>query len=483
VLDPLERLSRVVGSKLQKLGYSSPKPSVLAELLNTAYRATLVTEEGRFVRGSLTFADPRGPEPDPPLLRRADFPSFTPLGRRLPVSVEMVVKLARAIDSWCGSIVVYGTNRSTLFAWGVLDQMVHRNVRIHQEGAHGFEHPGVVTIVMDGIGAVSAYHGDLFLAGVRHDKLVTGEQDALHSRAVTGRILPQWSPLATRIVDAIGGSVTVPEVERRLLAEWATTIARICIGLRRAGTGGALLISPNPLPHLLDVSRPFSYGRLGHAGVLHVLDTLHMHVTRKALRDSFSNGQAPVRRVLANILAEADADDREAELTGAVRIVTSLAAVDGLVLLSPLLEVGGFGVKIRAESQVRRVYAGHDFERRGSAARLVDITSFGTRHSSMLRYCRVDRHAIGVVVSQDGQVRLIMSVGPSLTLWDNVQLLAHHKDLRHYARMRRMGRTSRRRMRAVRKPQLGYTKMPKTLLALMHLPNAGKPRKTSRPIA
>ncbi len=462
---PFEQFIRKVGSKLRELGYSSPNPSTLGALLTTAYLATLRTEEGRFIRASLTFADPDTPDPDPPILRRADYPVFTAFERSVPLTVEGVVKLSRAIDSWSGSIAVHGKTRSTLEAWGVLDQIVHRNVRLHREGEGGFQHPGVLTVAMDGVGALSAYHGDLFLAALRQDIVVLREEDALRSTAIANRILPFLKPIAMRIRAALGPSQISSSIEDQLFDEWSTTVARICIGLRRAGTGGALLISSRPRGDLLDVSHALPYSCLGHAVVLRVLDIEHLGVAGNALHSATRAASIRTSLVTAQRFADIDATDREDELTGAVRIATSLASVDGLVLLTPLLEVLGFGVKIRTELPIGRVYVGPDFVRRGAAATRVNPSRFGTRHSSMLQYCRADPRAIGVVVSQDGQVRLVVSLGRSLTLWENVQLLRYSNGLRRYAREEQRGRESRRRSRMRR--CFGYTEMPKTLDGLM----------------
>ncbi len=462
---PFEQFIRKVGSKLRELGYSSPTLSALGALLRTAYLATLRTEEGRFVRASLTFADPDTPVPDPPIICRADYPVFTAFERSVPLTVEGVVKLSRAIDSWSGSIAVHGKTKSTLVAWGVVDQIVHRNVHLYRERLGGFSHPGVLTVAMDGVGALSAYHGDLFLAALRQDIVVLREEDVLRSTAIANRILPFLKPIAARIRAAVNPSQVASSIEAELFNEWSTTVARICIGLRRAGTGGALLISPRPRRRLLDVSHVLPYSRLGHAVVLRVLDVQHLGVTMNALLSAAQARSIPTSLVYTQRFADADATDRQDELTGAVRIATSLASVDGLVLLTPLLEVLGFGVKIRTEQPIGPVYAGPDFVQRGAAATRVDLSRFGTRHTSMLQYCRADPGAIGVVVSQDGQVRLVLSLGRSLTLWENVQLLRYSSDLRRYARNEQRGRESRRRSRIRRR--FGYTEMPKSFHDLM----------------
>ena len=463
---PLEQFTKLVAKNLRVLGYSSPTAPILGLLINTAHLATLRTEEGKFVRGSLIFADPRHPESDPPLRRRADYPSFTPFGSPIRLTVEKLVKLSRAVDGWGGSIAVHGTPHSSIVAWGVLDQLVQYNVSLRGESEKGFYPPGILRLAMDGIGALSAYHGNLFLGGIRQDQVVTSEQVVLNSIGLAKRLHSILTPVAQKISMPSGGSISSSESEQELFEEWSKTIARICIGIRRAGTGGALLISPKPITNILDISHRISYCRLGHAAILHVLDSQYSRLCHEAFFDSPRNNDVvPRKLVLEQDFADGDEEDRESELSGAIRIVTSFASLDGLVLLTPLLEVVGFGVKVLSSPSASHVYVGHDYIRRGSKAKCMDLSRFGTRHISMLNYCHADRKAIGIVVSQDGQVRLTLSEGKSLILWENVQLLRYDSDIRAYAKMIRRRRTV-----AVKfKRRLGYTDMPKSFSRLMGL--------------
>lgn len=458
--DNLDRLTDAVRAKLRRLDLPSPRASVLRELLNITYFASLKTEEGRFVRGSVTFANPANPDINPPLTRRASYPGFTSFGEPLPLTVETLVKLSRAIDRWSASIAVYGTSTSHLVAWGVLDQLVGHNVSLHRESHTGFSSLGIITVGMDGVGELSVCHGDLFLGALRQDRLVKQENDALRSKALAKRIIPYLIPIAARIAKVDG----IPTDERALTDSlfdlWSTTVARLCIGLRRMGTGGSFLMSPNPNHALLELVHPFPYHRLCSAAVLHVLDTEYLSTMSERLYRSTSQTISRAL-VLHEELAEADAEDREHELTGAVKLVTSLAAVDGLVLLNPLLKVVGFGTKIKSGSQIGKIYDGPDFARKGTVAKTIDPSRFGTRHGSIFGYCRRDPRSLAIVVSQDGQVRLILTTNRCLTLWDDVKLLGHEYDVRHYARILQTMKNYRDRHR--NKSSLGYTSTPKTL--------------------
>lgn len=150
---------------------------------------------------------------------------------------------------------------------------------------------------------------------------------------------------------------------------------------------------------MLQVTHPFAYPRLRDAAILRVLDESYLSDVKHAQR-AFTDKASPVpaKLVFAASLAEADAEDREEETTGAVKLVASLAAIDGLVLMTAELSVAGFGVKIGSTPNVTTVYDGAGFAHRGTRARKIDLSQFGTRHGSMLGYCAQDRKALGIVV-------------------------------------------------------------------------------------
>ena len=457
--DHLGLLTKQVSSGLRKLGFSSPNTSVLRALLDTAFVASIKTEENRFVKGSLTYSNPENPELDPPICRRADYPSFAAFGHRSPFEATSLVKLFRAVDMWSGSIAVFGTKPSGLFIWGVVDQQVQKNIRLHQEAMKGFQAPGIVTINIEGVGDISVYHGDLFLGRLRQDRLILREVDVLNSEFIADKIIPALMPFASSIANVLNDDAI--HTLASLCDAWAATVARVCIGLRRLGTGGSLLISPKPNLEMLDVVHEFRYRRLGDSTILNVLDSEYLSKLQREENDS-------VEHSYEEGFAEADAEDRADELTGAVKIATNLAATDGLVLLDLTLGVSGFGVKIKANKKIGPVFDGPSFVRFGTNAREVDISHFGTRHGSMLRYCQADRKAIGIVVSQDGHTRLIASSGRHLVLWDNVKLLGYLHDVATHARYLRKRRQDRSKDEFKFAPRsLGFTDTPKTVDKLL----------------
>jgi hypothetical protein len=352
-----------------------------------------------------------------------------------------------------------------MFIWGVVDQLVQHNMNLNREAPSGFAGLGIVTVNIEGVGDISVYHANVFLGRLTQDSLVTHETDALSSVTIAVHLNPILSRVGEGIALALKSTEDRDAIIAQLFEAWTSTVSRICIGLRRLGTGGSLLITPKPLKQRLEIVHPFNYPRLGDSTALSVLDELYHY----GVEWSHPGFPQPTSPDYADELgwATAGAEDRASELTGAVKLVTSLATADGLVLMDQLLRVLGFGVKIKAGTRLPVVYDGQDFQRRGRAARRIDASQFGTRHGPLLRYCHADPAAIGVVVSQDGHVRVITSTQGSLLLWQTARLLGYNQDIAAYARQLRQMRKSRRKEHMP--STFGFTRMPKTMRALLSL--------------
>lgn len=464
MVHPIDRLSAIAFRRLRRLGHRQPNAQVVAKVIEVAYLASMRPEEARFVRTSVTYADPTKPDRFGPPRRRADYPSFTKLAREREYSVSTLVKLARAVDHWSGSIAVFGNSAGALKCWGIVDQLVETNVRLNHEGQHGFSNPGAFSVTIDGVGDISVYCDDIFLGALRGDSVVSQERDVLGSPVLAGRLAPYFLQRAKAIARTVPG-IDVSTALSSLLHMWARTVARLCIGVRRLGTGGAFILTPRALTDSVELGCQVAYARLGAAVTLNVLDGAHhaeMRAARRRVLDR--SGAVPHQMHRDEAFAEADAEDRESELTAATKLVTSFGAVDGAVVLTPTLAVCGFGAKITAADTIRTVYDGPSYVSDRVNARRIDLSRFGTRHLSMLRYCRADRHALGIVVSQDGHVRVVVPFGRTLTLWDTVRLVNHTEYASHAVKAYRVFQKRRRRAGPA---MLGYSRMPKTIEALL----------------
>jgi len=462
-MEKIDSLATTVVNRLKAMGVRSPGIAVVAAVLRTVQTASLITEEGHFVSGSVTFSSAHWARIDRPSLVRADYPQFTKLERATRFSPTTYAKLARAVDKWSGSVAVYGKSARSLTVWGLVDQLVGTNVSLNRESIGGFGNPGIFTVVIERPGDIAVYHARIFLGALRSQLIVLREVDALNSESLSKKVLPSFASTADAISATLPQLVKREDIERQLFHAFTNTIARICIGLRRLGAGGSLLITPKPRIRMLSITNRFDYERLGNSVALNVLDQAYEHQldTRASRRKAID--VSDLREIS---FAQEDSKDRADELNGAVKFVTSLAALDGAILLTPSLSVKGFGIKIKGDLGTTKVYDGEAYSRRKSRSKALELSRFGTRHLSVLSYCHADPDAIGLIVSQDGHARLAMTVNKRLVMWNDIQLLNHENFSVGLAKEQKAHEKAVRKLRQARK-SLGYSQMPKTMADLL----------------
>jgi len=201
---------------------------------------------------------------------------------------------------------------------------------------------------------------------------------------------------------------------------WLHALARVLLGIRDLGHGGALLLTSNNSAVDLSIKHGFAYHRLDAA----LVERGASYLMATALdlfgpRDNDGNLRADVVRDRDD--ARRRHDDAVSAERGATALVASLAGVDGLILAVRGLAVRGFGVEILSRVDPAKVCMASD-EVGGSRLRVLDPREFGTRHRSMMRYCFGHAGALGFIVSHDGDVRSTTRVRDRLVVWPNVDL-------------------------------------------------------------
>ena len=130
--------------------------------------------------------------------------------------------------------------------------------------------------------------------------------------------------------------------------------------------------------------------------------------------------EIPVGLYLDKTVSGDELRDAEDEVTGCVRFLASLSRVDGLIWLDSSLRLKAFGVEITIRDDPDSVFLAQN--PMGTKTNKLNPNSFGTRHRSMLRYCNAHPDSVGLVVSQDGNVRAVTRGDKGVFLWDNVQI-------------------------------------------------------------
>jgi hypothetical protein len=416
-------LAKHVHSQLVARKTQCPPLAVLVTLFEVLYFASLKSEEAERISCRIAFVDLSNPDPDPPERTVKDRWQHFALADDVPFIVRNLVKLSKAVDPWASTLAVDTNSEGQLRIWGLIDQSVHYSTYVMKETDTGVEIPGIFQAVIQGVGDIAAYRRYVFLGSLRQDTLVIKQQRVLEDGPIHSKLLPSIMKFRNHIAKKAGKTQYAlrDHWDVSLESNWISALCRILIGIRHYGHGGAILISDSDVG--LRPKYSLQYTRLAKSllreGILLVKTTN----TSDAINENFlekDEDYIPMNLYLDESVDGAELEDIRNEITGCVRFISSLSRVDGLIWMKHDLSLQGFGVEITSKKEPKTLLRA--LNSTGTRSRKINMNHYGTRHRSMMRYCAANPNGIGLVVSQDGDVRAITNVGGKVVLWDDVRL-------------------------------------------------------------
>jgi hypothetical protein len=421
-------LAKLVASRLRGDRALALPEAVLTRLLETLYFASLKTDEGRPILCTVNFVDPDDPVstvgPDAPV----DHWNHVPFDRPLPFDVRTLTKLARAADPGVSSLAVYRDKRNKLFIWGMVDQEPRTSDYIVLDSVNQPERPGLFQATITGVGNISVYQNDMLIGSLEQNTLVEEYHGVLWSGPVHELLADYFHDYLVEHGPAADDLFAATELEDELLMRWLNAICRILMNIQNYRHGGGLLIAPQASLDGLNVKYTIRYDRL-HKSLRSMVEAqLALRATGRAPLTAKASTPDVLPYPLANestrqrILSE-----HKKEVLGAVRFIASLSCVDGFVLLDRHLVAHGFGVEVRTDNLLSDIYVARDSHANPKLLRLAELTQYGTRHRAMMRYCFDKPGALGLVVSQDGDIRAMTRIADMLVLWENIDVQLGYK--------------------------------------------------------
>lgn len=436
-LELLQQFSdRLLSEAYQSTGKSRGVPEVEAflSLVAIAYAATMKTEEGQPITFHLVYLNPDT------VSTSASIPyddkwSFTPFAAPIPYAQRSLVKLAKATDPRSSAMVIFQDERKQWNIWGLIDQQHvyfdHTN-HIHRDfPAKSPEVPGVFHIVGLGIGHIEGLVDGHSVVTLNVNNLRWGMLDVLGggpvNKALSGLSIEPY----IEEVKAAAPHLPWDDQLHPIILEtwWLSYIKGLLLRIQRYRHGGAILITPDGEADL-DVKYKISYKRLGTALLNMSIQAMSRAHVKKDIDDNFISQGLAVPPDLYTKAEELGEKVRASmsELIGVSWLVSLLTRVDGLVLMTPTLEIAGFGVVIKlAETAVEVALSSTVTP--NVLTKPMNVQDLGTRHRSMMRYCMAHPGAVGLVVSQDGDVRVMTKVDARVIVWDNVLLMTSHEKM------------------------------------------------------
>jgi hypothetical protein len=397
---------------------------IITNLFDALYYASMQSEEGQSIIFTVTYINPNQVETNIKS-QSIDRWNYIRFERPIPLNIKALVKLSKAADPWSSSIAVYHDENSKLFIYGLIDQAIHSQRYINHETDKEPEQAGRFQAAIRGIGNISVTTGYRIIAVLRQDAIITRFTDVLKFGPVSDFLVKK----AELFVDDVKFFLTekypshsVGKFEPLIYNLWRDTVSRLLIQIRNYHHGGAILISDEN--NGLSIKYPLLYNRLRKAMFNLIKNTIHIKINS----DLIATKKVDFDENCYKRIEKATISKKEAlnELKGAIRFVAAHSCVDGLILLNTNLVESGFGVVIENVNPPEIVYM--------SRRNTLDLISrpsdeLGTRHRSMMSYCWENPESLGFVVSQDGDIRVMLRQNNKLIMWDNIQTQKYLKEI------------------------------------------------------
>lgn len=382
--------------------YELPEDHTLQCLLEICYHASFRTSEQRAVQCVVAYAScsnvPQG------TLR---------LSHPVVLTDSELVRLA-PVTQHRQTVIGCGQMDGTLRIWGFFDYG-HAWVQ-HSSGdppavpiqLSDFP-PDCLTITIERPGALTISQGRTRLVRLRDGRVIFPQEDPFQSdQNPLGRFFHQMiDELPKANLHRSPSRLEKSTVEHRtLLNIYRTSILAILERIRLTRHGGSVVISLVPLnEQLAHVTYTVSEDT-GLAG-----EFLAYGLLNDSLRESNSDSEAAeVERCHTQL----DLYRTSRQLVRGISRISLLAAADGAVLLDGHLRIQGFGVRFPAllspGATVLDAVSGSRYP----------CDQWGLRHQSVFSLCHKCEHAIGLIVSQDGDVKAVKADDGLLMFWDGI---------------------------------------------------------------
>jgi len=437
---PVE-LAEFVAKRLKNAKIKQDKPSqeILEDMFNVLFYTSLQTEEGQFIKVTVTLYDHEYEAEQAEDDKSHDDWKYYPFKDPIPFTEKSLTKLSKAADPWSSSLAVYYDEEGALFITGMIDQAIHFQSFLNFERSEKPTQPGILQVMVNGVGMLNVIFDYEPLASLNKSVLTKKYTDALNNGPINVFLKEGTATMKRWINDFIRRDFKEfrPDEWNSAIDElYIQTISRILLKIQNYRHGGTLLITDD---YSTDVKPKYelSYNRLEMA-IRHLLRASILH---NSVSDDLEKLENDNKRYVSmddyQDYSESitEMDEAENELKGAVRFVASLSCVDGLILLSNRLIVKSFGTVITRKTLPDKVFVSET-----GVARLglkpIDPSHFGTRHQSMFAYCYQHSNSVGFVVSQDGEIRAVKCIDGQVIIWENIkvhQFLRSKKLLRPFA--------------------------------------------------
>lgn len=402
-------------------GYDKlPAWEVLEDLISTCYQVSMMCEELRPQRFRIALCDPSEypPELGPPY-------GFLRIVFKEPRAFHEyeLLKVSPASEFESSLIGIRHDPVEGLQIWGLINSGT-RWTQAFQGGSKVVA-PMPDSLVLDitGPGSIRAYRGSQVLAQLSAGRLLAPRTNVLHSQWIAKRMGEfENETMEMHFRSRQDADEAWAKVRVDFLANlYKQVVKRTISSIRNMKHGGAIVFfprtliqtitSPNPHVFIKYIFRDEEPVRRFRRLTISIMNELARHYGASGKNGEFV-GWSEYVGATSKILLELD----EA-LFEYARFIANLAAVDGAVVLTRSLDLVGFGGVIKGTFSKEDITA-RAMDAEGDQRVYERPEGVGTRHLAVYHLCKEIPDALAIVISQDGNAKLVKWMDDFVTCWD-----------------------------------------------------------------
>jgi len=334
-----------------------------------------------------------------------------------------LLKLSPASEFESSLIGVRQGPAGDLQMWGLINSGT-RWTQVFQGGSKPvIPMPDSLVLDITGPGSLRAYRGSHILAQLSAGRITMPTMNVLRSRWLKHRMNEfECETMAMHARNRAAAKEPWAIVHEDFLSRLYTQVVkRIISSIRMMKHGGTIIVFPRSLVEEVTSPNPYVFIKnvFQDEEAVRRLRQLTIGIMNELARHCGDSG-APGKTVGWREYVEASSKtllELDESVFEFARFVANLAAVDGAVVVTKSLDLVGFGGVIKGTFGKEDVIArARDAEADQRVHERPE--GVGTRHLSAYYLCKVLPEALAIVISQDGNAKLVRWMDGFVTYWD-----------------------------------------------------------------
>ena len=405
--------------------HALPDIGVLEELISTCYQVSQLKEESRGLRFRIMLCEPDVFNRETAGLHRDLF--TLGFSEPRPYNQYEIMKLGPAIDFNNSMIGIRHNPEEGLQIWGFIHSGSRWTHAIHGGSKQPTPLPPALGLNITGPGHITVCRGLEILAQLTGGNIISPSVNVFKSHWMTRRFAKvQTQLISLHVNNPLYNCDTWAQIDPNFVVTlYLEFFKHVISTVRRSGHGGTIISLPAGMEEMVASDNPYislkyRFAEEGPRGrlrtlVLEIMQNLAIICGRHNGPDYMAGWKdyvAMQREGFAQL---------DEQIFKFARFVARLTGIDGAVVTTEGPELIGFGAIIQGPFEMGGEVA-RALDPEGKRSQIEKIEGVGTRHRSLYALCNRLHDVLGIVVSQDAEVRAVNWNGTMVTCWDVIPI-------------------------------------------------------------